>query len=176
MHMKSEMPAMMQLTPAQPPMGMQPMQQPEPRQYATPGGPSYEVVVQQTPSHNTTYVEMWQEYTHTKLTNGVNRVYVGNLVPYVTQNDLVPLFQSFGYIVEIRLQADRGFAFVKLDTHENAAMAIVNLQGTPVHGRGIKVSWGKDNGTGQSAPAQAAAPDSGAYPVSVSLLLLAALN
>lgn len=90
------------------------------------GGPqSYEAVVAQTPSYNST-------------------VYTGNLVPYVTQADLIPLFQGFGYIVEIRMQADRGFAFVKLDTHENAAMAIVNLTGTPVHGRPLKCSWGKD--------------------------------
>ncbi|KAM0755582.1 hypothetical protein T439DRAFT_307998 [Meredithblackwellia eburnea MCA 4105] len=90
------------------------------------GGPpaSYETVAAQTPAHNTT-------------------IYVGNLVPYTTQADLIPLFQGFGYIVEIRMQADRGFAFVKLDTHHNAANAIVNLQGTPVHGRPLKCSWGK---------------------------------
>lgn len=42
------------------------------------------------------------------------------------------------------MQADRGFAFVKLDSHENAAMAIVQLQGQLVHGRPVKCSWGKD--------------------------------
>jgi hypothetical protein len=36
--------------------------------------------------------------------------------------DLVPLFQNFGYVLETRLQADRGFAFVKMDSHENAAL------------------------------------------------------
>jgi len=96
------------------------------------GGPlSYESVVQQTPAYNTT-------------------VYVGNLVPYCTQADLIPLFQSIGYLSEIRMQADRGFAFVKLDTHEHAAMAIVQLQGQMVHGRPIKCSWGKDRADGTS--------------------------
>jgi nucleolysin TIA-1/TIAR len=85
----------------------------------------YDSVLGQTPSFNST-------------------IYVGNLVPYTTQADLIPLFQGFGYIVEIRMQADRGFAFVKLDTHENAANAIINLTGTPVHGRQLKCSWGKD--------------------------------
>ncbi|KZT06792.1 uncharacterized protein LAESUDRAFT_736681 [Laetiporus sulphureus 93-53] len=94
------------------------------------GGPlSYESVVQQTPAYNTT-------------------VYVGNLVPYCTQADLIPLFQSIGYLSEIRMQSDRGFAFVKLDTHEHAAMAIVQLQGQMVHGRPIKCSWGKDRADG----------------------------
>lgn len=111
------------------------------------GGPlSYEAVVQQTPQYNTT-------------------VYVGNLVPYCTQADLIPLFQSIGYLSEIRMQADRGFAFVKLDTHEHAAMAIVQLQGQMVHGRPIKCSWGKDRADGGAAispgsmsPTPAAAP------------------
>ncbi|TFK40954.1 hypothetical protein BDQ12DRAFT_416061 [Crucibulum laeve] len=111
------------------------------------GGPlSYESVVQQTPAYNST-------------------VYVGNLVPYCTQADLIPLFQSIGYLSEIRMQADRGFAFVKLDTHEHAAMAIVQLQGQMVHGRPIKCSWGKDRADGGVAqpgapisPAAAAAP------------------
>jgi len=107
------------------------------------GGPlSYESVVQQTPSYNST-------------------VYVGNLVPYCTQADLIPLFQSIGYLSEIRMQADRGFAFVKLDTHEHAAMAIVQLQGQMVHGRPIKCSWGKDRTDGQAtamSPTATAAP------------------
>ncbi|KAI0786003.1 hypothetical protein C8Q75DRAFT_794323 [Abortiporus biennis] len=111
------------------------------------GGPlSYESVVQQTPAYNTT-------------------VYVGNLVPYCTQADLIPLFQSIGYLSEIRMQADRGFAFVKLDTHEHAAMAIVQLQGQMVHGRPIKCSWGKDRAdggtavsTGSMSPASATSP------------------
>ena len=90
------------------------------------GGPlSYETVVQQTPGYNTT-------------------VYVGNLAPSCTQADLIPLFQSTGYLYKIRMQADRGFAFVELDTHEHAAMAIVQLQGQMVHGSPIKCSWGKD--------------------------------
>jgi len=110
------------------------------------GGPlSYETVVQQTPAYNTT-------------------VYVGNLVPYCTQADLIPLFQSIGYLSEIRMQADRGFAFVKLDTHEHAAMAIVQLQGQMVHGRPIKCSWGKDRAdagslqTGSLSPTPSATP------------------
>lgn len=86
---------------------------------------TYDVVVQQAPPSNST-------------------VYVGNLAPYAQNSDIMPLFQGFGYVVEIRLQADRGFAFVKLDTHQNAAMAIVNVNGTSVHGRAVKCSWGKD--------------------------------
>ena len=92
-----------------------------------PRGWQLDAVINQAPAHNTT-------------------VYVGNLVPYATQADLAPLFQSIGHVFEIRLQADRGFAFVKYATHELAASAIVNLNGTMVHGRPLKLSWGKESG------------------------------
>ncbi|KAI8373581.1 hypothetical protein EDC96DRAFT_498858 [Choanephora cucurbitarum] len=85
----------------------------------------YETVVQQTPSY-------------------VTSVYVGNLPPNVSDADLVQPFQRFGFIQEVKLQADKGFAFVKYDTHQNAANAIVHLQGININGREAKLSWGKD--------------------------------
>lgn len=61
------------------------------------------------------------------------------------------------------MQADRGFAFVKLDTHEHAAQAICNLQNYQVHGRPIKCSWGKDRegGAGTAAPGAVGSPAMG---------------
>ncbi|KAI9842565.1 MAG: hypothetical protein M1837_007078 [Sclerophora amabilis] len=106
-------------------MGMTPTTPYGHHHFPTHGVQSYEMVVQQTPQWQTT-------------------CYVGNLTPYTTQNDLVPLFQNFGYVVETRFQADRGFAFVKMDTHENASLAICQLSGYNVNGRPLKCSWGKD--------------------------------
>ncbi|GAB7357855.1 hypothetical protein MBLNU230_g0026t1 [Neophaeotheca triangularis] len=106
-------------------MGMTPTTPYGHHSFPTQGAQSYEMVVQQTPQWQTT-------------------CYVGNLTPYTTQNDLVPLFQNFGYVTETRFQSDRGFAFVKMDTHENAAMAICQLSGYQVNGRPLKCSWGKD--------------------------------
>ncbi|KAI8338188.1 hypothetical protein BC941DRAFT_374884 [Chlamydoabsidia padenii] len=88
----------------------------------------YEVVVHQTPAY-------------------VTSVYVGNLTPETTENDLLAPFQRFGFVQDIRLQADRGFAFVKMDTHENAANSLVQLQNINIHGRPAKLSWGKDRPT-----------------------------
>lgn len=122
-------------------MGMTPTTPMGHHHFPTHGTGSYEMVVQQTPAWQTT-------------------VYVGNLTPYTTANELVPLFQNFGYVTETRFQSDRGFAFVKMDTHENAAMAICQLSGFNVNGRPLKCSvshagpfslrltkymqWGKD--------------------------------
>ncbi|CAO3647727.1 unnamed protein product [Mucor hiemalis] len=85
----------------------------------------YEVVIHQTPAY-------------------VTSIYVGNLPPNINQNELVQPFQRFGYVQEVKLQADRGFAFVKMDTHENAANAIVHLQNININGSNAKLSWGKD--------------------------------
>jgi nucleolysin TIA-1/TIAR len=85
-------------------------------------------------------------------------VYVGNLAPFTTQADLIPLFQSVGYLQEVRMQSDRGFAFIKLDTHEHAAQAIMQLQGQLIHGRPIKCSWGKDKADAGAGAGAGAAP------------------
>lgn len=102
-------------------MGMTPTTPYGHHHFPTHGVHSYDMIVNQTPAWQTT-------------------CYVGNLTPYTTQNDLVPLFSNFGYVVESRFQADRGFAFIKLDTHENAAMSICQLNGYNVNGRPLKCS------------------------------------
>jgi nucleolysin TIA-1/TIAR len=87
-------------------MGMTPTTPYSHPPFPTGGMQSYEQVLQQSP--------MWQ-----------TTCYVGNLTPYTTQNDLIPLFMNFGQVLEARMQADRGFSFLKMDTHESAASAIV---------------------------------------------------
>jgi nucleolysin TIA-1/TIAR len=75
--------------------------------FPTGGAGAYDQVLAQSPPYQTT-------------------CYVGNLTPYTTQNDIAPLFMNFGQVVEARMQSDRGFAFIKMETHEQAAMAIVS--------------------------------------------------
>ncbi|QUC22154.1 uncharacterized protein UV8b_06395 [Ustilaginoidea virens] len=106
-------------------MGMTPTTPFGHHQFPAHGVASYDVILNQTPNWQTT-------------------CYVGNLTPYTTPTDIVPLFQNFGFVVESRFQADRGFAFIKMDTHENAAMAICQMNGYNVNGRPLKCSWGKD--------------------------------
>jgi nucleolysin TIA-1/TIAR len=102
-------------------MGMTPTTPFGHHHFPTHGVQSFDMIVQQTPQWQTT-------------------CYVGNLTPYTAQSDLVPLFQNFGYVTETRFQSDRGFAFIKMDTHENAAMAICQLNGYNVNGRPLKCS------------------------------------
>ncbi|KAJ1557030.1 hypothetical protein HK096_009492 [Nowakowskiella sp. JEL0078] len=46
------------------------------------------------------------------------------------------------------MQVEKGYAFVKLDTHEHAALAIFSLNGKSINGRTIKCHWGKDRSDG----------------------------
>lgn len=102
-------------------MGMTPTTPYGHHQFPAHGVASYEVILGQTPNWQTT-------------------CYVGNLTPYTTPNEVVPLFQNFGFVQESRFHADRGFAFIKMDTHENAAMAICQMNGYNVNGRPLKCS------------------------------------
>lgn len=85
---------------------------------------SFDIVLRQTPSWQTT-------------------VYLGNIAHFTQQNDLIPLLQNFGYIVDFKFHPDKGCAFVKYDTHDRAALAIVQLSGFNVNGRQLKCGWGK---------------------------------
>lgn len=102
------------------PAQQQPQQQPQQQVYPQANAPSFAAVLQQTPQHMTT-------------------VYVGNLSPYTNQSELLPLFQQYGYVQEVRLQTDRGYAFVKMDSHEGAAQAIVALNNYNINGKPLKL-------------------------------------
>ncbi|CAH8255605.1 unnamed protein product [Arabidopsis lyrata] len=72
-------------------------------------------------------------------------VYVGNLSPEVTQLDLHRLFYTLGAgaIEEVRVQRDKGFGFVRYNTHDEAALAIQMGNAQPyLFSRQIKCSWG----------------------------------
>ncbi|GLU14216.1 hypothetical protein SLE2022_307990 [Rubroshorea leprosula] len=72
-------------------------------------------------------------------------VYVGNLAPEVSQNDLHRHFYVLGAgaIEEVRIQRDKGFGFVRYNTHAEAALAIqIGNAQSFLCGRQIKCSWG----------------------------------
>ncbi|KAI8384580.1 uncharacterized protein BYT42DRAFT_562968 [Radiomyces spectabilis] len=94
---------------------------------------SYEDIFAQTPPYNTT-------------------IFIGNLPQEITPQDIAPYFQQYGFVSDIRLQNDKGVAFVKLDTHANAATAIFALQGFNIGGKAVKLSWGKDRPNHTSEP------------------------
>eukprot|EP00741_Cyanophora_paradoxa_P007684 tig00001181_g7433.t1 len=94
-------------------------------------------------------------------------VYVGNLPPEVSEQNIRSVFSENGFndIQDIRIQADKGFAFVKMGDHERAARAIVAIHGRTIAGRSARCSWGKEKlgpATFPSGP-----PPPGAYTTTV---------
>ncbi len=72
-----------------------------------------------------------------------SNLYVGNISYTVTSEDLKELFSNYGKVKEAKVIGDRGFAFVEMETVEDAAKAIEALNETEHEGRTIKVNEAK---------------------------------
>ena len=74
------------------------------------------------------------------------RLYIGNLSPSVTEDDLRLLFSRAGAVTEVHLMLDaattksRGFAFVTMATPESAAAALREFHCYNLGGRYITVT------------------------------------
>eukprot|EP01121_Diplochlamys_sp_Union-15-3_P018529 TRINITY_DN675_c0_g1_i1.p1 TRINITY_DN675_c0_g1~~TRINITY_DN675_c0_g1_i1.p1 ORF type:complete len:135 (+),score=25.04 TRINITY_DN675_c0_g1_i1:382-786(+) len=51
------------------------------------------------------------------------------------------VFLEFGFIEEIRIQKDKGYAFVRFQTHESAGKAICSVHGRNIGYRAVKVDY-----------------------------------
>lgn len=84
-------------------------------------------------------------------------VYFGNLPEQVSDSDLRELVGEHGNVVDVKLFADKRYAFVRMSSHEEAAMCICKLHGNALKETYIKCFWGKEynphgNNTGQGKP------------------------
>ncbi|CAF4653874.1 unnamed protein product, partial [Rotaria sp. Silwood2] len=84
------------------------------------------------------YNEVWNRTSDTNTT-----VYFGNCGD--VREDLVrSCFEPYGQIIEIRVFKEKGYAFVRYATKDNACKAICHLHGSDVHGFTVKCGWGRD--------------------------------
>jgi len=73
-------------------------------------------------------------------------IYVGNLSPDVTEDDLKEAFKSFGQLESVNVIKDkfsgatRGFGFVEMPSKEEAKSAIEGLNGTALKGQSLNVN------------------------------------
>jgi len=80
------------------------------------------------------------------------KIYVGNLSFGTTENDLKELFGQHGTVSEVNLIMDkmtgrsRGFAFVSMETPEQAQAAIQSLSGKDLDGRALTVNEARPKG------------------------------
>jgi RNA recognition motif-containing protein len=76
-------------------------------------------------------------------------IYVGNLAPQVTEDQLREAFESFGAVSKVAIIKDkatgeaRGFGFVEMPSNEIAQQAIESMNGKEIGGRALKVNEAK---------------------------------
>ncbi len=74
------------------------------------------------------------------------KLYVGNLSYTSTEDDIKALFQDVGRVVDCQLMLDkftsrsRGFAFVEMETCEEAGKAVERLNEKEFQGRNLRVN------------------------------------
>ncbi|XP_010168432.2 nucleolysin TIA-1, partial [Antrostomus carolinensis] len=71
-------------------------------------------------------------------------VYCGGVTSGLTEQLMRQTFSPFGQIMEIRVFPDKGYSFVRFNSHESAAHAIVSVNGTTIEGHLVKCYWGKE--------------------------------
>ena len=73
--------------------------------------------------------------------SGRNRLYIGNLTSDVTEEELKEMFRPYGEISEAFINAEKNFAFLKLDFHVNAERAKKELDGTMRKNKPIRIRF-----------------------------------
>eukprot|EP01026_Neomeris_dumetosa_P015451 TRINITY_DN1591_c0_g2_i7.p1 TRINITY_DN1591_c0_g2~~TRINITY_DN1591_c0_g2_i7.p1 ORF type:complete len:408 (-),score=39.14 TRINITY_DN1591_c0_g2_i7:1927-3150(-) len=72
-----------------------------------------------------------------------SNVYIGNVSPELNEEDIKLHFQRFGEVAEIKSHKKGGYGFVRFKRHEDAAQAIVAMNGITINSKILKCSWGK---------------------------------
>ena len=73
-------------------------------------------------------------------------IYVGNLSPDVTGDDLRQAFEAFGQVTSANVITDkfsgesRGFGFVEMPSKEEATAAIAGMNGKDIKGKAVSVN------------------------------------
>lgn len=80
-------------------------------------------------------------------------IYIGNLDPNVTEEELRQLCLHFGEIGYVKIPASKGCGFVQFAARASAEEAIQKLQGTVIGQQAVRVSWGRSPATKQDAGA-----------------------
>ena len=76
-------------------------------------------------------------------------IYVGNLSPETTEDELRQAFEAFGQVISVKILRDRvtgesnGFGFVEMPVSDESQTAISELNGKDLKGHTINVEEGK---------------------------------
>ncbi|MHB1347851.1 MAG: RNA recognition motif domain-containing protein [Candidatus Humimicrobiaceae bacterium] len=68
-----------------------------------------------------------------------NKLYVGNFSYSATDEQLENLFSPYGKVVQVNIIGNKGFAFIEMESPEEAQKAKEALDGTSFDGRTLRV-------------------------------------
>ncbi|KDP22083.1 hypothetical protein JCGZ_25914 [Jatropha curcas] len=74
-------------------------------------------------------------------------IFVGNLDPNVTEEELRQTFLQFGEIVYVKIPVGRGCGFVQFGTRKSAEEAIQRMQGHVIGQQPVRIHWGRKQDT-----------------------------
>ncbi|KAF5931290.1 hypothetical protein HYC85_032163 [Camellia sinensis] len=86
--------------------------------------------------------------------NDINNttVFIGNLDPNVTEEELRQIFLQFGEIIYVKIPTSRGCGFVQFTARASAEEAIQRMQGTMIGQQAVHLSWGRSPTPKQELP------------------------
>ncbi|XWS28295.1 hypothetical protein CRYUN_Cryun25bG0055500 [Craigia yunnanensis] len=79
-------------------------------------------------------------------------IFVGNLDPNVTEEELKQFFLPLGEIVYVKIPAAKGCGFVQFATRTSAEEAIQRMQGQMIGQQVVRISWGRSPTAKQDLP------------------------
>ena len=74
-----------------------------------------------------------------------DNLFVGSLPLDMGENDLREMFSKFGHIRRVTVKGGKGFGFVAFGRRSDAEMAKVNLDGTQVLGKQLRIKWARSD-------------------------------
>ncbi|KAM3741145.1 hypothetical protein ACB098_08G153400 [Castanea mollissima] len=79
-------------------------------------------------------------------------IFVGNLDPNVTEEELKQTFLQFGEIAYVKIPVGKGCGFVQFGTRASAEEAIQKMQGKMIGQQIVRISWGRSPTAKQDVP------------------------
>ena len=70
-------------------------------------------------------------------------IFIGNLSPLVTEDDLRMTFLQFGDIMSVKIPIGKACGFVQFAVRESAEQAIEMMNGSVILGQRVRLSWGR---------------------------------
>ena len=73
-------------------------------------------------------------------------IFVGNLAPQTTEQELIELFKPFGHVESVEVKRElftgqsKGFGFVEMPGKQHSLAAIAALNGKDLHGKPMRVN------------------------------------